>query len=75
MKHLCNYNVLIDATKEIWQSNTGNFFPTTYKDPTITPTETLSLIIEDLLTMLKDSPPMSPFLPHLLGLTTAVETL
>ena len=52
-----------------------DFFPTTIDDPTITPTETLSLIIEDLLTVLKDPPPMSPFLPQSLGLTNAVESL
>ena len=75
MKHFRNYNVLMDTTKKIQKSNTVDFFPTTCKDPTITPTETLSFIIEDLLTILKDLPPMSPFLPHSLGLTTTVEAL
>ena len=65
----------MDTTKKIRQSNTVDFFPTTTEDPTITPTETLSLIIEDLLTVLKYPPPMSPFLPQSLGLTTAVEAL
>ena len=75
MKHFHNYNVLLDATKKIRQSNTVNFFPFACEDPTITPTETLPLIIEDLLTILKDPPPMLPFLPHSLNLTTAVEAL
>ena len=75
MKHFRNYNVLMDTTKKIRQLNTVDFFPTTCEDPTITPTEILSLIIEDLLTMITDSLPMSPILPHSLGLTTAVEAL
>ena len=75
MKNFRNYNVLMDTTKKIRQSNTVDFFPTTSDDPTITPTETLSLIIEDLLMVLKDPPPMSPFLPQSLGLTNAVKAL
>ena len=65
----------MDDTKRIRKSNTGDFFPSTCEDPTITPTETLSLIIKDLLTVLKDPPPMSPFLPYSLNLTTMVEAL
>ena len=75
MKHFLNYSILMDTTKKIRQSNTVNLFPTTSDDPTITPTETLSLIIEDLLTVLKDLQPMSPFIPQLLGLTNAVKAL
>ena len=75
IKHFCNYNVLMDTTKKIRQSNTVDFFPSTCDDPIITPTKTLSLIINNLLTVLKDPPSMSPFLPHSLGLTTAVEAL
>ena len=75
MKHFWNYNILIDTTKKIRQSNTVDFFLTTSDDPTITPTKTLSLIIEDLLTVLKDPPPMSPFLPQSIGFTNAVEAL
>ena len=75
MKHLRNYNVLMETITKILQSNTVDFFPTTSKDQSITPTETLSLIIKDLLTVLKDPPAMSPFLPHSLGFTTAVEAL
>ena len=56
-------------------ANTVGFFPTTSDNPTITPTETLSFILEDLLTVLKDPPPMSPFLPQTLGLTNAIEAL
>ena len=52
-----------------------DFFPTTTDNPIITPTETSSLIIEDLLTVLKDPPPMSPFLLQSLGLTNAIEAL
>ena len=65
----------MDTTKTIRQSNTVDFFLTTTDDPTITPTETFSLIIEDLLTLLKDPPPMSPFLQQSLGLTNVVESL
>ena len=65
----------MDTTKKIRQSNTVDFFPTTADDPTTSPTETLSLIIEDLLTVLKDPPLMSPFLPQTLGLTNAIESL
>ena len=65
----------MDTTKKIRQSNTVDFFPTTCEDPTITPTKTLSLIIKDLLTVLKEPPPMSPFLPQSLGLTTSVTAL
>ena len=75
MKHFPNYNVLMDTTKKIRQSNTVDFFPTTNDNTTITPTKTLSLIIEDLFTVLKNSPPMSPFLPQLLGLTNEVGAL
>ena len=65
----------MDTIKKIRQSNTVDFFPSICDDPTITPTETLSLIINDLLTVLKNPPPMSLFLPQSLGLTTAVEAL
>ena len=65
----------MDTTKKIRQSNTVDFFPTTTDDPTTSPTETLSLIIEDLLTVLKDPPLMLPFLPQTLGLTNAIEAL
>ena len=54
MKHYRNYNILMDTTTKIRQSNMVDFFPTTTDDPTITPTETLSLIIEDLLIVFKD---------------------
>ena len=64
IKQFWSYNVLMDFTKKIRQSNTVDFFPTTSDNPTINPTETLSLIIEDLLTVLKDPPPMSLFLPQ-----------
>lgn len=47
MKHFRNYNILMDTMKKIRQSNTVGFFPTTSDDQTITPTETLPLIIED----------------------------
>ena len=75
MEHFRNYNVLMDTKKNIRQSNTVDFFPTTCDNLAITPTKTLPLIIEDLLTVLKDPPPVLPFLPQSLGLTTAVEAL
>ena len=65
----------MDTTKKIQQSNTVDFFPTTNDDPTITPTETLSLIVKELLIVLKDPPPMSLFLPQPSGLNNAVEVL
>ena len=65
----------MDKTNKIRKSNTVDFFPSTCDDPTISPTETLSLIIEDLLTVLKDPPPMSPFQPQSLDLTKAIEAL
>ena len=65
----------MSETKALQTSNTVDFFPTTCADPTMTATETLSMIMVDLLAVLQTLPKTSPVFNHQRELTTAVATL
>ena len=65
----------MSETKALQTSNTVDFFPTTCADPTMTATETLSVIMADLLVVLQ-TPPKTPLVfNHHRELATAVATL
>ena len=46
----------MSETKALRTSNTVDFFPTSCADPTMTATETLSMIMADLLAVLQTPP-------------------
>ena len=75
MKHYRNYECWMPMTKSTSRSNTVDFFPSTCDDSTITATDTLSLILEDLLTVLQQPPSMTPFLPRTMDLTNAINSM
>ena len=50
----------MSETKALQISNTVDFFPTTCADPTMTTTETLFMIMADLLAVLQTPPTTSP---------------
>ena len=54
--HYRNYVCYMSETKASRTSNTVDFFPTTCADPTMTATETLSMIMADLLAVLQTLP-------------------
>ena len=60
IKHYGNYVCFMSESKSIHISNTVYFFPTTCADPTMSAAEQLSLIMIDLLDVLKAPPTPSP---------------
>ena len=65
----------MSETKALRMSNTVDFFPTSCAGPTMTATETLSMIMADLLAVLQTPPKTSPVFNHQRELATAVATL
>ena len=65
----------MSETKALRTSNTVDFFPTTCADPTMTATETLSMIMADLLAVLQTPPKTSPVFNSQRELATAITTL
>lgn len=68
------YKYWMLVTKSIRTSNTVEFFPLTCDNPTITDTDTLLLILDKLLSILQNPPPMSSFLPHTLNLANTIDS-
>ena len=65
----------MSETKALRTSNTVDFSPTTCADPTMTATETLSMIMVDLLAVLQTPPKTSPVFNSQRELATAITTL
>lgn len=65
----------MSETKALRISNTVDFFPTTCANPTMTATETLSMIMADMLAVLQTPPKTSPVFNSQRELATAVATL
>ena len=65
----------MNETKALRILNTVDFFPTTCADPTMSATERLSLIMTDLLEVLKAPPTPSPIFNSQRELATAITTL
>ena len=75
MKQFRNFVCFKSETKAVRVSNTVNLFPTTFADPTMTATDRLSLIMTDLLEVLKAPKIPSPIFNSQRELTTAITTL
>ena len=65
----------MSESKALCISNTVDFFPTTCADPTMTAAEQLSMIMTDLLDVLKAHPILSPIFNSQQDLATAIATL
>ena len=73
--HFRNYVCYMSETKALQTSNTVDFFPTTCDDPTMTATETLSMIMTDLLAVLQTPQKTSPLFNSQTELATAITTI
>ena len=73
--HYRNYICYISETNSLQISNIVDFFPTTCADPTMTATETLSIIMVDLLAVLPIPPKTSQVFNCQRELATAIATL
>ena len=65
----------MSESKALCISNTVDFFPTTCADPTMTAAEQLSMIMTDLLDVLKAHPILSPIFNSQQDLATAITTV
>ena len=65
----------MSESKALRISNMMDFFSTTYADPTMSAAEQLSLIMTDLLEVLKAPPTPSPIFNSQRDLATAITTL
>ena len=75
IKHYRNCVCFMSESKALQISNTVDFFSTTCADSTMTAAEQLSLIMTDLLAVLKASPTLSPIFNSQRELATVITTL